>query len=210
MNPGFPGSVDDAGAMDRWQLARDPLLALQQDDAAPFEQFVATHARTLIAFFRQRGATRSRSEDLTQDVFLKLYQSASRYQAEERFNSYCFRVARNVWIDECRRSGARADRPREDGRGERLEPSAPTLDPAADLQAAEEETHLRRLLGTLPEAHRAVFELAVLGELGYAEISALLDIPVGTVKSRMFYAVRRLRQAFDAQHGTESGKRRSS
>ena len=55
----------------------------------------------------------------------------------------------------------------------------------------------------LPDAHRAVFELAVLGELGYAEIGALLGIPVGTVKSRMFHAVRRLRAAWAEAHGTE-------
>jgi hypothetical protein len=55
--------------MDRWQLPCDPLIALQSGDPAPFEHFVRTHARTLIAYFRQRGATPGRSEDLAQVVF---------------------------------------------------------------------------------------------------------------------------------------------
>src|SRR6185503_19608856 len=67
------------------------------------------HARTLIAYFRQRGLSSGRAEDLAQEVFLKLYQSAARYQPEERFEAYCFRVARNAWIDACRRRGANPD-----------------------------------------------------------------------------------------------------
>ena len=57
MNPSGPGSVERQGGMDRWQLPCDPLIALQQGDPEPFEHFVRTHARTLIAYFRQRGVT---------------------------------------------------------------------------------------------------------------------------------------------------------
>lgn len=201
MNPSDERTVRNPGGMDRWQLPRDPLTALQQGDPAPFEHFVRTHARTLIAFFRQRGATPGRSEDLAQEVFLKLYQGAARYRPEERFASYCFRVARNAWIDECRRAGVRPDAP--GALEDEPEPAAPEADLGAALVQGEEEEDLRRLLTVLPDAHRAVFELAVLGELGYAEIGALLGIPVGTVKSRMFHAVRRLRVAWAETHGAE-------
>jgi len=187
--------------MDRWNLPRDPLLALQEGDPAPFEDFVRSHARTLIAFFRQRGASPGRSEDLAQEVFLKLYQGAARYRPEERFPSYCFRVARNAWIDECRRAGVRPELGSGAAEEGLPDPPAEPEDPTHGLVLEEEEETLRRLLGTLPETHRAVFELAVLGELGYAEISALLGIPEGTVKSRMFYAVRRLRGAWVDVHG---------
>lgn len=192
--------------MDRWQLSRDPLLALQQGDPEPFESFVRLHARTMMAFFRQRGAPLGRCEDLTQEVFLKLHQGAARYRSEERFSSYCFRVARNVWIDECRRTGARPEQAAggEDDEEHPREPVAPALDPTAGLALAEEETAVQRLLATLPPAHRAVFELAVLGELGYGEIATQLGIPVGTVKSRMFYAVRRLREELE-RPGAQGG-----
>jgi len=182
--------------MDRWQLPCDPLLALQQGDPGPFESFVRLHARTMMAFFRQRGARPARCEDLAQEVFLKLHQGVARYRPEERFSSFCFRIARNVWIDECRRAGVRPEPARGDegDEGAAPEPVAPPLDPTAGLVEAEEGLAVQRLLATLPEAHRAVFELAVLGELGYGEIAARLAIPVGTVKSRMFYAVRRLRE----------------
>jgi RNA polymerase sigma-70 factor (ECF subfamily) len=192
--------------MDRWHFPRDPLLALQQGDPGPFEQLVRAHARTLIAFFRQRGATLGRAEDLTQEVFLKLFRGARRYRSEERFSAFFFRVARNVWIDACRRRGLIADSSAGSAPEATDEPDdlpAPPADPAAELMTAEEDRGLRRLLGTLPETHRAVFELAVLGDLGYAEIAALLGIPEGTVKSRMFYAVRRLRLALEERRGEE-------
>jgi RNA polymerase sigma-70 factor (ECF subfamily) len=187
--------------MDRWRLPRDPILALREGDPEPFERFVRTHARTLIAFFRQRGAAVSRAEDLAQDVFLKLYRGAQRYQPEERFGAYVFRVARNAWVDDCRRRGVRPEPVPGDGEPER-EPD-PGPGPGAELAAGEEEERVRRVLATLPETHRAVVELAVLGELDYASIAAVLGIPEGTVKSRMFYAVRRLRAHYEAGRGAE-------
>lgn len=192
--------------MDRWQLPIDPLLALQHGNPAPFESFVRSHARTMMAFFQQRGAAPARLEDLAQEVFLRLHQGAARYRPEERFSSYCFRVARNVWIDECRRAGVRPELARggEQESEEAREPVAPPVDPLAGLVEGEEQAAVARLLATLPASHREVFELAVLGELSYGEIGALLSIPVGTVKSRMFYAVRRLREELEARGGREA------
>jgi RNA polymerase sigma-70 factor (ECF subfamily) len=194
MNRNGQTCVSEAGGMDRWQLPCDPLLALQQGDPEPFESFVRLHARTMMAFFRQRGAPSARCEDLAQEVFLKLHQGAPRYRPEERFSSYCFRIARNVWIDECRRVGVRQELAQGGEGGDELVPFAPPVDPTAGLIEAEESASVLRLLATLPESHRVVFELAVLFELGYGEIAMRLGIPVGTVKSRMFYAVRRLRE----------------
>ena len=205
MNRDDPPCVPPASGMDRWQLSIDPLLALQHGDTAPFESFVRTHARTMMAFFQQRGASPARLEDLAQEVFLRLHQGVARYRPEERFSSYCFRVARNVWIDECRRAGVRPELARggENEDEEPHEPIAPAVDPLAGLVEGEESEAVQRLLATLPAAHRAVFELAVLGELSYGEIGALLAIPVGTVKSRMFSAVRRLREELEARAARE-------
>lgn len=182
--------------MSRWHLPLDPLLALQAGNAVPFEDFVRLHARTLVAFFRQQGAGLTRAEDLAQEVFLKLYQSAERYEAKERFAAYCFRLARNTWIDDCRRSSARSE-PGVERESVVAEPPGEPFDPGAALALEEEDRRVADLLAKLAPTHREVFELAVLGELDYGEIGALLSIPVGTVKSRMFHAVRRLRAVWD-------------
>ena len=178
--------------MPDWEFDRDPLIALQGGDKAPFEAFVRSHTRLFFAFFRRQGAGQHRAEDLTQDVFYKLYQQADRYRAEERFSAFCFRIARNIWIDERRRSASRRAR---------LEMAAETPrevdeEPGPLEQAAlsEEGLRLHAFLAQLPNTHRSVFELGVLQELGYSDISEQLGIPVGTVKSRMYHAVRKLRE----------------
>jgi RNA polymerase sigma-70 factor (ECF subfamily) len=178
----------------------DPLLALRAGDPSPFEDFVRAWTRKLVAFFHHQGTSLGRAEDLTQEVFLRLYQSARVYEPRERFAAYCYRTARNLWIDECRRTAARSDGVHSWGDGRaRDEAAASHLDPGRALLFAEEERGLRELLDELPPGQRRVFELVLLFELSYAEIGAHLSIPVGTVKSRMFHAVRRLRGAWEAK-----------
>lgn len=189
--------------MESGRSERDPLVALRAGDPAPFEGFVRAATRDLTAYFCQQGAVLNRAEDLTQEVFLKLYQRAARYQPQERFTAYCFRTARNVWIDDCRRAAARTEGALVRAKLEPVEWVGARTDPAAGLLCEEEELGLRALLGRLPCGQRRVFELALLAELTYAEIGALLSIPVGTVKSRMFHAVRRLRSAWQEQRRRE-------
>ena len=69
--------------------------------------------------------------------------------------------------------------------------------PAARLEAAEESGRIRAAVAELSEAHRLVFDLGVLQGLAYSDISAALGIPVGTVKSRMFHAVHRVRDSLE-------------
>ena len=59
----------------------EPLLALRAGNPAPFETFVREHSATLIAYFRQNGRTLARAEDLAQEVFVRLYRAARRYEA---------------------------------------------------------------------------------------------------------------------------------
>ncbi len=182
-----------------WDLRSDPLADLRDGDPGPFEAFVRSHARVFFAYFRRQGAGQHRAEDLTQDVFLKLYHHAARYRSEDRFQALCFRIARNIWIDDRRKSSTRGanvsiDRD-SDAESEARAREVEDVGPVERVSIHEESGRLRGALRELPEPHRAVFELGVIEELGYADIGAILDIPVGTVKSRMYHAVRKLRRA---------------
>jgi RNA polymerase sigma-70 factor (ECF subfamily) len=192
-----------------WDQARDPLAALRDGDSGPFEELVRRRSRHLLGFFMRQGAGMHEAEDLTQEVFLKLYRAAPRYRPEERFAAFCFRVARNVWIDGRRRAGARletalsASRDAEEGAAPRgplcADVPADGRGPAEAASLSEEDRRVRAALADLDEPHRMVFELGVIEELSYAEIGSILAIPVGTVKSRMFHAVRKLRALLEGE-----------
>ena len=194
--------------MGDWNLPRDPLEALRAGDSAPFEQFVEDHARTFFSFFRRRGLSPEQAEDLTQELFLRVFDHASRYRPSERFRGLCYRIARNLWIDERRRSAPQPTNSSSDEEGGGLRHLEATRrgegeEPVEAMIVHEEAGRLRAALRILSPGHRDVFELAVVEGLGYGEISRVLDVPVGTVKSRMFHAVRRLRAALaaDPQEG---------
>ncbi len=178
----------------------DPLVALQRGDPGPYEDWVKRDAASFLAFFRRLGATRAESEDLVQDVFLKVFRHAQSYEPTGRFRAFAFRIARNAWIDHRRRGAAR---PPSVAGGDTDEDGAPPPvpdggpGPVERASRSEEAGRVQAALDQLSDAHRLVFELGVQQELPYAEISDLLSIPVGTVKSRMFHALRKLRELLE-------------
>jgi RNA polymerase sigma-70 factor (ECF subfamily) len=187
-----------------WEGERDPLAALRRGEPALFEAFVEREAATLIGFFGRLGAARDEAEDLAQDVFLKLYRHADTYEPRSAFTAFALRVARNAWIDRRRRRAAlpptRSMHAPEYGEGEGLEADLaadPSVEGGADpgrrSVLRDEGFALARALRTLSPNHALIFELAVVQRRPYAEIASELGIPVGTVKSRVFNALRRLR-----------------
>ena len=185
-----------------WDDDRDPLWALRNGDPALFEDFVRTEARSFVGFFLRLGAQVHEAEDLVQELFLKLYDHAHSYERRERFAAYAFRIARNAWIDKRRRRSSRPDELSLEAGGragmDASEPLGLRL-PAEDapvgsaLEQREELARMQVALDKLSEHHRMVFELGVLQELPYAEIAQSMNVPVGTIKSRMFHAVRKMR-----------------
>jgi RNA polymerase sigma-70 factor (ECF subfamily) len=186
----------------RWDRDRDPLVALGQGRPALFEEFVRSEAGTLISFFQRLGGSRGEAEDLAQEVFLKLYRQAANYQPQGTFDAFALRIARNAWIDRRRRDAARISAlplsaPEESGRGA-LEPAAEQPEVGHRLIQAEERLRIRLALRRLSSNHAIIFDLAVVQALPYGQIADELDIPVGTVKSRVFHALRQLRAALES------------
>ncbi|MCE9594968.1 MAG: RNA polymerase sigma factor [Planctomycetes bacterium] len=176
-----------------WDFERDPLLALGRGDPRLFEEFVLLEAATFIGFFERLGADGAEAEDLTQDVFLRLYRAAPGYQPRDAFESYALRVARNAWIDAGRRRAARPNTGQE-APVEEFELEDERAPGPRSLEVVEESERARAALAHLSDGQRWVFELAVVHGRPYPEIAELLGIPIGTVKSRVFHAVRKLRE----------------
>jgi RNA polymerase sigma-70 factor (ECF subfamily) len=193
---------------------RDPdlLLAYRDGDADAFQALVAHYQDRMVQFFYRLCWDRDRAEDLCQDLFLKLMQGCRRYRPEGKLSTFVYRVATNLWIDHYRSQRphrrlfsldqATLDMPV-------LEVAGHEPDPSAKASDDEERARLRCAMESLTAPHRIVFELAVYQERPYAEIGQLLDIPVGTVKSRMHNAVAALKQLLDpaAGEGEEQGRK---
>ena len=174
--------------------ASDLLARFRDGDRVAFDAIVATYQERLIQFFYRLSWDMARAEDLTQNLFMKLLRGARGYRSEGKLATYLFRVATNLWIDHYRASRPHArvyslDQAILDG----YEPSSSVRGPEEQVLESEDKARMRAGLERLSEPHRLVFELAVYQELPYAEVSDVLDIPVGTVKSRMHNAVRALR-----------------
>jgi RNA polymerase sigma-70 factor (ECF subfamily) len=190
---------------------RELMRRVAADEPAAFERLVERVLPRLLGYFRRMGADRAFAEDCAQDVLLKLYRVRRDYVPKARFVTFLLHVARNHWIDvyRHRRLGpvtVSADAPRggdEDGPST-LSASLPARTPevgaGADLERLREA--LDRALARLSDEHREAFVLAHLETLRYEEISTLLGIPVGTVKSRVHAAVLQLRETL-ARQGLE-------
>ena len=137
-----------------------------------------------------------RGEDLKQETFLRLFEKRKEYQPTGRFSTYLWRMALNLCYDELRRRERRREFLIGGAEGEGDEPTeeTPTDTPGPDLRAAqlEEGELVRRALLELPEIYRAVLVLRHYQDLKLAQIAEVLEIPEGTVNSRMAEALSRL------------------
>jgi RNA polymerase sigma-70 factor (ECF subfamily) len=170
------------------------------DDAFP--SIVQRFQRPLVNFFYRLTWDRFTSEDYAQEVFVRLIRHRKSYRRKAKFSTYLFRIAKNYWIDRYRE---RVKAPKMislnltvgtgEGRGlslgDMVEGKVPA--PAEELNRKDIGERLKDAVSRLPEEQRLVFVLSENQGLKYAEISEVMEIPVGTVKSRMHAAMRRLR-----------------
>jgi RNA polymerase sigma-70 factor, ECF subfamily len=124
------------------------------------------------------------AEDLVIETFWRVYRSRATFDWTQSFQAWARRIATNVARDHLRR------RPREVGLPQSLS-TPPQPDPAVSQDIARK---VRQAIAALPPRHRIVVVLALVDEVPYSEIADALGLPVGTVKSRVFHAVRRLRR----------------
>ncbi len=145
--------------------------------------------KNLLNFFWRHGVSPSEGEDLVQEVYLRLWKYRERYQQSAQLSTFLFILARQVWLDALKR------RTRREAREDRWGADQPTV--REPLRGERED--VRWAVARLSEPLREVVELGVFQDLPYAQVAEILSIPVGTVKSRMSNAIRKLKEIFDEQ-----------
>lgn len=154
-------------------------------DHVAFEELHRRYARAVLGLALRRIGDRGRAEDATQETFTAIWRSAGRYDPSRGPGApWLYTVARNTIVNGLRRAPEPA--------AEVPELAGDEAGPSERAESSWEAWRLHRALETLPAGERRVVELAYWSGLSQTEIAAFLDIPLGTVKSRVRTALHRL------------------
>jgi RNA polymerase sigma-70 factor (ECF subfamily) len=167
------------------------LRVRDHDDEQAFGTLMDRYQVLLVGFFRSMGLVND-AYDAAQETFLRLYRYRKRYEPKASLRTFIYLLARQVCMDASRKR-MRRERLMDAFRREQTVEATVARGPSGDAILAD------ALLGELPEAMRCVVVMSIYQGLCYDEIAAALEIPVGTVKSRMFNAMLRLREALHAR-----------
>jgi RNA polymerase sigma-70 factor (ECF subfamily) len=170
-----------------------------------FESEALVHLDTLYNVALRLTGSASDAEDLVQDTVTKAYRAWDKYEAGTNCRAWLVTIMRNTFINQFRRRSK--------------QPSAVQFDAVEDISVFEEvqdrdpegsffhdivDEEVKRAIQELPEEFRMPVVLSDVEGLSYAEIAEILDLPVGTVKSRLFRGRRRLQQRL-YEYATEMG-----
>jgi RNA polymerase sigma-70 factor (ECF subfamily) len=173
----------------------------REGDTRAFQELFRSHRRDVARLVGRLLGPRPEVEDVVQEVFIQVFRSLPNFRGESRFTTWLHRVTVNVTLMHLR---AARSRPR---LGNELldEPAAPEGDSPVDHAARNQRLRaLYKILDTLSDKKRAVFILHDLDGVPAAQIAAMVDSPVLTVRTRLFYARREVYAAMAADPTLES------
>ena len=163
-----------------------------------FEELVRRYQRPISAYVYRMVGDYDIALDLTQEIFIKIYASLSRYRPEFKFSTWIYKIAHNAAIDHLRRN---AGRERSISNGSESEPQqlvieSKGLSPEQQSEREERRIEIESVVRLLPTAYRELIVLRHSQDLTYEEIVEVTGLPLGTVKNRLFRAREMMRQQF--------------
>jgi RNA polymerase sigma-70 factor, ECF subfamily len=163
-----------------------------------FEELVRRYQRPISAYVYRMVGDYDCALDLTQEIFIKIYASLSRYRPEFKFSTWIYKIAHNAAIDHLRRN---AGRERSINNGTESEPEqliieSKGLSPEQQSELEERRMEIESVVRLLPTAYRELIVLRHSQDLTYEEIVEVTGLPLGTVKNRLFRAREMMRQQF--------------
>ncbi len=163
-----------------------------------FEELVNRYQRPISAFVYRMVGDYDAALDLTQEIFIKVYASLSRYRPEFKFSTWIYKIAHNAAIDHLRRSFSR-ERSLSVGTetdNYELPLESEGLTPEQQSEREERRGEIENVVRSLPTAYRELIVLRHSQDLTYEEIVEVTGLPLGTVKNRLFRAREMMRQQF--------------
>jgi RNA polymerase sigma-70 factor (ECF subfamily) len=188
----------------------DLLARFRAGKGEAFGLLVRRYQRELYGYLRRYLADATLAEDVFQNTFLQVFQKIDQYESGRPVRPWLYTIATHQAIDALRRAGRRQtvslDQLRDtDANGEmhsllELLQSRQAGDPLGHVEAHERCELVRQSVEDLPEHLRATVLLAYYRGMKYKDIADVLEIPVGTVKSRLHVAINRLQEAWQQKH----------
>lgn len=190
MNPAI--SLAKLGALADGELVQTAIAGRE----ASFEELVRRYQRPIAAYVYRMVGDYDAALDLTQEVFIKVYNSLARYRSEFKFSTWIYKIAHNAAIDHLRRFAVREQALTTGFDGERREISIESRRPTPEQESEREErrSEIESVVQVLPAAYRELIVLRHLHDLSYDEIAEVTGLPLGTVKNRLFRARETMRE----------------
>ena len=176
------------------------VIRAQNGDMDAFEELVKKYEGKVYSITSRMLAFSEDSKDAAQEAFLKAYRSLKGFRGDAKFSTWLYRITNNVCLDFLRRRDRRElslDYETSDGDGETQTLDIPSdINVESEVEEGEFRGLVQKAINNLPAQHRTMIVMRDVQELSYTEISTLLGLPEGTVKSRINRARRNLREVF--------------
>jgi RNA polymerase sigma factor (sigma-70 family) len=172
------------------------MLKVRDGDVGKFSFLFERHHRALFNFFLRVTGNRDLSEDLVQEVFYRMLKYRHTFRPDSQFCAWMYQVARNAHVDHFRKRRHEAVLSEDEDDDSTSEPPSPELTPEEGLRKRQEARLVRQALAQLSVDKREVLVLSRYQGLKYEEIANILGCEVGTVKGRVFRAIRELSETF--------------
>ncbi len=182
------------------ELSDEELVArAREGDRPAFARLVERHSVSVYNLTLRMVGNREDAEEAAQDVFVRAYRSLDRFRGDSRFSTWLYRIAVNVSLSSARRSRrdlstTSLSEPEDDEDGLPMQLPDPSADPAEQFEQAEFRDQVRKMVAALPPIYSAVISMYHMQSLSYDEIAEALELPIGTVKARLFRARTALRK----------------
>ena len=197
MGPKGTSEARPAGEMlgegDRARFADLLVLVADKQDRTAFAELFGYYAPRVKSYLMRLGADGAAAEEITQDVMVTVWRKANLFdRSQASVSTWIFRIARNRRIDVFRRT----KRPDLDPEESMILPAA-IEGPGDRIEAMETEARVREAMRDLPEEQLLLLRLAFYEGLSHREIADKLDVPLGTVKSRIRLAFAKMKSRLD-------------
>ena len=163
-----------------------------------FEELVRRYQRPITNYVFRMLNDYDASLDVTQEVFIKVYNSLERYSSEYKFSTWLYRIAHNAAIDYIRRRSPNQqsiETETKDGSFQ-LQIESPQPNPEQERERSEWRAEIETVVKCLPSVYRELILLRHAQDLSYDEIAEITNLPLGTVKNRLFRAREMMREIF--------------